>query len=389
MTHIVIIGTGLAGYNLARELRKRPEEIELTLITRDDGAFYSKPMLSNGLAKQKQATDLPMGDADKMRADLKASILTHTAVTAIDRETQALQLDNGEQVKYDKLVIATGANPIRFPIDGDGSDDVLVVNNLDDYARFRTKLEEKTKVKSSAKSSVAIIGPGLIGCEFANDLAQAGHAVTVIGPDEAPMSTLLPTEVGRVLEKALSDLGVNWCLKLTTSAINKIATGYELVLSDGQTVQADLVLSAIGLRSDISLAEAAGLECQRGIVVDRTLQSSDENIYALGDCAEVEGLVLPFVMPLMNGARALAATLCGESTKVSYPAMPVLVKTPAMATVVSPPARDAQGEWELTKLDNGIKALFKDGERLLGFALLGDAVSEKQALTKELPSVLS
>jgi len=389
MTHIVIIGTGLAGYNLARELRKRPEEIELTLITRDDGAFYSKPMLSNGLAKQKQAADLPMGDADKMRADLKASILTHTAVNAIDRESQSLQLDNGEQVKYDKLVIATGANPIRFPIDGDGSDDVLVVNNLDDYAVFRTKLEEKTKVKSSAKSSVAIIGPGLIGCEFANDLAQAGHAVTVIGPDEAPMSTLLPTEVGRVLEKALSDLGVNWCLKLTTSAINKTATGYELVLSDGQTVQADLVLSAIGLRSDISLAEAAGLQCQRGIVVDRSLQSSDENIYALGDCAEVEGLVLPFVMPLMNGARALAATLCGESTKVSYPAMPVLVKTPAMATVVSPPARDAQGEWELTKLDNGIKALFKDGEQLLGFALLGDAVSEKQALTKELPPVLS
>ena len=385
MTHIVIIGTGLAGYNLARELRKRPEDVELTLITRDDGAFYSKPMLSNGLAKQKQAADLPMGDADKMRADLKARIVTHTAVTAIDREAQSLQLDNGEQVKYDKLVIATGANPIRFPIDGDGSDDVLVVNNLDDYAAFRTKLEAKT----NHKSSVAIIGPGLIGCEFANDLAQAGHAVTVIGPDEAPMSTLLPTEVGRVLEKALSDLGVNWCLQLTTSAINKTATGYELVLSDGQTVQADLVLSAIGLRSDISLAEAAGLECQRGIVVDRTLQSSDKNIYALGDCAEVEGLVLPFVMPLMNGARALAATLCSESTKVVYPAMPVLVKTPAMTTIVSPPARAAKGEWEFTKLDNGIKALFKDGEQLLGFALLGDAISEKQALTKELPPVLS
>jgi len=381
MNHIVIIGTGLAGYNLARELRKKSEDIKLTLITHDDGAFYSKPMLSNGLAKQKQPADLPMGDADKMRADLNATILTHTTVSAIDREARSVTLDSGDTVSYDKLVIATGANPIRFPIDGNANDDVLVVNNLDDYAKFRAVLQEN--------SHVAIIGPGLIGCEFANDLAQAGHAVTVIGPDIAPMSTLLPTEVGRVLENALSELGVKWCLELTTSSINKSQNGYELLLSDGQTVEADLVLSAIGLRSDTSLAEAAGLECQRGIVVDRYLQTSDDAIYALGDCAEVDGLVLPFVMPLMNGARALAATLCDEATKVNYPAMPVLVKTPAIATIVSPPARDAEGKWEFTKLDNGIKALFKDGEQLLGFALLGDAVSEKMALTKELPPVLN
>ena len=93
-------------------------------------------------------------------------------------------------------------------------------------------------------------------------------------------------------------------------------------------------------------------------------------------------------MPLMNGARALAATLCGEPTAVSYPAMPVLVKTPAMPTIVSMPPRGAKGEWQFTNMDNGIKALFKDGEQLLGFALLGDAVSEKQALTKELPHML-
>jgi rubredoxin-NAD+ reductase len=380
MTSIVIIGTGLAGYNLAREIRKYSQDITLTLVTRDDGAFYSKPMLSNALAKQKQAADLPMADADKMRADLNATILTHTTVMNIDSTAKTLQLDNGEQLSYDKLVLATGANPIRFPMQGDGTDDVLVVNNLVDYAQFRTRLQ--------ANSSVAIIGPGLIGCEFANDLAQTGHEVTVIGPDKAPMSTLLPTDVGRVLQEALSGLGVTWCLELTTSAINKNQNGYELLLSDGQTLQADLVLSAIGLRADTSLAEAAGIKCNRGVAVNRYLQSSDEAIYALGDCAEVESLVLPFVMPLMNAARTLAATLCGEPTQVSYPAMPVLIKTPAMPTVVSAPPRDAKGEWEFTKLDNGIKALFKDKDQLLGFALLGDAVAEKQALTKALPPVL-
>jgi len=377
---IVIIGTGLAGYNLAREIRKRTQDIKLTLVTSDDGAFYSKPMLSNALAKQKQPADLPMGDADKMRSDLNATIVTDTVVTKIDSDSKCLSLENGEQLTYDKLVLATGANPIRFPMEGDGADEVLVVNNLDDYAKFRERLEDN--------ASVAIIGPGLIGCEFANDLVATGHKATVIGPDKAPMSTLLPTEAGQVLQQALSNIGVNWCLERTVSAVNKNQNGYELLLSDGQTVVADMVLSAIGLRPDISLAEGAGLDCQRGVVVNQQLQTSDENIYALGDCAEVEGLVLPFVMPLMNGARALAATLCGEPTKVTYPAMPVLVKTPAMTTIVSQPARDAKGDWEFTEMDNGIKALFREGDQLLGFVLLGDAAAEKQALTKQLNPVL-
>ncbi|MGD8783343.1 MAG: FAD-dependent oxidoreductase [Thioalkalispiraceae bacterium] len=381
MTSIVIIGTGLAGYNLAREIRKRSTDIKLTLVTRDDGAFYSKPMLSNALTKQKQPAELSMADADKMRSDLDATILTHTHVTAIDPANRSIQCDNGEQLSYDKLVLATGANPVQFPMQGDGVAEVLVVNNLNDYTRFRTRLQ--------SSQAIAIIGPGLIGCEFANDLASNGYAVTVIGPDQAPMSTLLPTEAGQVLQGALSKLGVEWRLELTVNAINKTQTGYQLVLSNGQTLEADLVLSAIGLRADTRLADAIGLDCQRGIVVDRYLQSSDENIYALGDCAEVSGLFMPFVMPLMNCARALAATLCGEPAQVSYPAMPVLVKTPAMPTIVAPPAIDTQGEWEFTSMDNGIKALYKQGDQLLGFVLMGDAASEKQALTKELPAVLN
>lgn len=382
---IVIIGTGLAGYNLAQEIRKCSGGARLTLITRDDGAFYSKPMLSNALARQKQASDLPTADADKMRADLNATILTRTAVINIDREARSLRLEDGEQLDYDKLVLATGARPVRFPIDGDGADDVLVVNNLDDYAQFRSRLEDESR---KDKSTVAIIGTGLIGCEFANDLALAGREVTMVGSGRAPMSSLLPIEAGQVLQASLSSLGVRWCLERTVSAINKKQQDYELVLSDGQTVQAGLVLSAIGLRADMRLADIAGIDYRRGVVVDRHLQSSDESIYALGDCAEVAGLVLPFVMPLMIGARALAATLCGEPTTVNYPAMPVLVKTPVLTTVVSPPPKGADGEWQFTNMDNGIKALFKNGDQLLGFALLGDAVSEEQALTKELPVVL-
>jgi rubredoxin-NAD+ reductase len=377
---IIIIGTGLAGYNLAREIRKRDEQVALTLVTRDDGAFYSKPMLSNGFAKDKLASDLPMANADKMRQDLNASIHTDTSVTNIDAEQKIVELDSGDTLAYDKLVLASGAVPIQFPMDGDAANQVLTVNDLQDYAHFRETV--------AGKKSVAIIGPGLIGSEFANDLAGADYQVHVIGPDNAPLGRLLPPEAGGMLQEALAALGVQWHLQTLVTAINKQQDQFRLSLKNGEEISVDVVLSAIGLKPDLTLAKQADLQTNRGIVTNRYLQTSSKDIYALGDCAEVEDLVLPFVMPLMHCARALAATLTGEATEVVYPAMPVVVKTPAHPVVVSPPPFEAPGEWEVEALADGVRALFKAGEDLLGFALTGSAVSEKQALTRLLPAVL-
>jgi rubredoxin-NAD+ reductase len=149
------------------------------------------------------------------------------------------------------------------------------------------------------------------------------------------------------------------------------------------------VLSAVGLRPRIALAQAAGLATNRGIVVGRHLATSDADIFALGDCAEVAGLVLPFVMPIMHSARALAATLAGKPTPVAYPAMPVLVKTPACPTIVSPPPAGADGEWIVTADADGVKSLFQDASgKMLGFALNGKATAERAALAPQLPPVL-
>ena len=161
---------------------------------------------------------------------------------------------------------------------------------------------------------------------------------------------------------------------------------YLLQMSDGTTTTADAVLSAVGLQPRLDLAQKAGIETERGIVVNRYLETSVPNVFALGDCAEVEGLVLPFVMPIMHAARALAKTLSGTRTAVSYPAMPVVVKTPAHAVVVAPPSPGGEGHWEVTVTEQGARAVYRDGQgRLLGFALTGAAVAEKQSLTKELP----
>jgi len=378
---LVIIGSGLAGYSLAREFRKLQPDTPLTVITADQGEFYSKPMLSNALSKDKRADDLVTTDAAAMAKQLKATILTETQVSEIDAQQRYITTSHGE-VKYGQLVLANGAIPIRPPMDGNGANKVLSVNNLDDYRAFRRELE--------AADSVAIIGPGLIGCEFATDLANNGKQVTVIGPDAYPISSLLPEAVGRAVETRLTENGITWNLGTVAERVEYNSDRFYLTLANGQQVTADLVLSAVGLRPDTRLAENSGLTINRGIVTDHFLRSSNPYIYALGDCAEVAGLSLPFVMPIMIGARALAKTLSGVDTPVTYPAMPVVIKTVNCPLVTSPPARGAEGKWEIIKTPTSVKALFRDSQgQLLGFALMGEAVTEKGALTKELPAVLA
>ena len=175
-------------------------------------------------------------------------------------------------------------------------------------------------------------------------------------------------------------------LATTTQKVERSGARLNVTLANGVTILADVVLSAVGLRPRTELAAAAKIKISRGIVVNSFLQTNFADIYALGDCAEVEGRVLPFVLPIMHAARALAAILAGEGTQLHYPAMPVAVKTPACPTVVSPPEPGALGEWQVEGSVDGIKALFHHANgQLLGFALMGSSVTEKAALAQRLP----
>ncbi len=379
---VIIIGSGLAGYTLAREFRKLDATTPLILIAADAADFYSKPMLSNAVAKQKPPQALPTASAEKMAADLSAEIVPHTRVTQIDPEQQSLVTDTGTTYRYSKLILATGSQAIRLPLQGDAVEQIHTANDLQSYAAFHAAIQ--------GKQSVAIIGAGLIGCEFANDLRQGGYEVHVIDIAAWPLGRLLPEVAGDYLKQALADVGVNWWLDCQTTAVQQNGDQVVLQLNTDNSLQVDTVLFAVGLQANTVLAEQAGLQCQRAIVVDRFLQTSATNIYALGDCAEVDGHFLPFVMPLMNAARALAKTLAGEKTAVQYPAMPVVVKTPDCPTVVAPARAGIEGEWQVTADSNGVRACYHDHQgKLAGFALLGDAVSEKQQLARELPPLLT
>lgn len=375
MNKIVIVGSGLAGYTVVRELRKLDSDIAVTLVSRDDGDFYSKPMLSNAYAQRKDAAALVQTPASKMAAQLGISLHSRCEVKAIDPAGKRLHTTQGT-LAYDRLVLAPGADPIRLPLQGDAADAVLSVNDLADYGRFRAAMRN---VKH-----ITIMGGGLIGCEFANDLAAAGFDVSVIDPAAYPLASLMPEQAGTQLLRPLAALGVDWRFGVSVSRMDAGQTGYVLTLSDGSRLLTNLVLSAVGLRPRIRLAKAAGLAVSRGIVVDEHLRSSERDIFALGDCAEIAGRVQPFVLPIMHAARALAKTLAGEETAAAFPVMPVVIKTPAHPVAVLPVAREAVGEWRTLANGNGVKMAFVDAqERMGGFVLTGAYAAERSEMAKQ------
>lgn len=378
---VVIVGTGLAGYNLAREFRKLDSETPLLLITADDGRSYSKPMLSTGFAKNKDADGLSMAEPGAMAEQLKAEIRTHTRISGIDPGHKQVWIGE-EAVPYRDLILALGAEVIRVPVAGDADDAIFSINDLGDYARFRAA--------AAGKQRVLVLGAGLIGCEFTNDLILGGYQVTLVAPCEQVMPGLLHPAAAAAVQAGLEGLGAQFHLGPVLASLQRKGEALEAHLSDGTLLECDLVLSAVGLRPRTDLAAAAGLAVNRGVVVDRQLRTSHANIYALGDCAEVDGINLLYVMPLMTGARALAHTLAGNPTAVNYGPMPVTVKTPVCPLVVSPPPRGMDGEWQVEGSGADIKALCLDSSgALLGYALTGTAVPEKMALNKQLPALLA
>ncbi len=338
---LVIIGSGLAGYHLAKEFRKLDQRTPLVIISGDDGTFYSKPLLSASLAHGKTPQQLATASAEDMARELNAEILVHTQVTNLDREARLLTLvsDSGgirSALRYRRLVLATGASCTPLPpMEGDGLSRLFRVNSLSDYRRFRTALANRKRV--------LLIGAGLIGCEFANDLTQAGFQVDLVDLQPWPLASLLPEAAGRDIQQSLEQAGARFQLGAGVATLEHTSGGIRATLDNGATVEADIALAALGLTPNVGLATAAGLAVNRGIVTDRNLQTSDPHIYALGDCAEVDGHSLYFVAPLTQSARALAQTLCDKPTQVQYGCLPVAVKTTLRPTVVCPPRPGSRG----------------------------------------------
>jgi rubredoxin-NAD+ reductase len=400
MAHpVIIIGAGLAGWTTVREFRKLDSTTPVIVVTADSGDFYAKPTLSNAYAQKRTPEQLVSTPAAKMVETLNITLWAHTQVSSIDTATHSISFTRDgvtQNLTYRQLVLATGAKPIRVPIQGEAAEQVLSVNSLDDFNALYSRLSPGSECASSSKNesrTIVIMGAGLIGCEFANDLVQAGHTVHVADPSARPLAALLPAGAGDQLARAMSDLGVQWHFGTTVHAVDPLdgpsrvdAQRLRVSLSDGNVVQADVVLSAIGLRSDTRLVAAAGIACERGIVVDTQLQTSAPEVYALGDCAQYASAgqrVLPYVMPVMGAAKVLAANLAGTPTTLAFPLMPVSIKTPALPIVICAAHPELAGQWVADdEAEPGVWRFSDDAKVQRGFVLSGKQTARRMELLK-------
>lgn len=367
---LVIVGSGLAGYNLARQYRQLNTTRPVVMLSQDDASFYSKPALSTGMHKGKSAKALVTKEADTMAMELALDIRSFCDVQSIETASHTVRTNRGD-FHYHQLVLATGSLAIRPPMDGDAANKVFQVNNLQEYATFRAAM--------AGTKRLVIIGAGLIGAEFCNDLVLSGFQIDIIDPLPHMIGNLLPAAASKRLEEAYRGLGVTMHFGQTANRVDNHGRGYKVTLANGEVLECDAVLSAVGVRPNTALAEMAGINVARGIVTDTKGQTSAEHVYALGDCAELGGQVRLYVAPLVTSADAIASTLNGQSKTIELPPTPVTIKTTHHPVVVLPVAREAKGEWVIdSDSASGVAARFIDAnQRVLGFALTGDCTSQK------------
>ena len=378
---ILIIGSGLAGYTLAKEIRRLSQDISIYILTQDDGAFYSKPLLSNSFSKHKSAESLAIKSAEMMAEELDATVLPKETVLSIDRQRKSISTSS-QTITYQSLVLALGASPRQLSLPEAISDMTYSVNDLEDFAAFQKQLED-------CKAPL-VIGSGLVGCEFTNDLIKTGYALNVVSMDNYPLQQLVPEKVGHRLQSQLESEGAHFHFNTKITSARKENQQTIVSLESGIELPCDLVLSAAGLLPRTEIAKKADLSVNHGIVVDTLLQTSEPDIYAFGDCAEINGYVMMYIEPIFLSAKALAKTLTGTPTHVSFPAMPVLIKTPSLPLVCHPPLPSCEGKWQFEEQGNDIRAMFYDtGKQLKGFALTGSFVRERMKLAKSLPGVFA
>jgi nitrite reductase (NADH) large subunit len=308
---LIIIGNGMApGRMLEHLLETAPDAYSITIFNAEPRVNYDRIMLSPVLSGEKTFEEIIIhGDGWYIQNNI--TLYKGHKIVAIDRSAKTVTSDHGVTEPYDKLVIATGSNPFIIPVPGANLPGVLSYRDLDDV--------QAMMLAAQARAKAIVIGGGLLGLEAAAGLREQGMDVTVIHVMPTLMERQLDASAGYLLQRALEDRGIKVMTKANTRQIigEKRVEGIEL--ADGTIIPATLVVMAVGIRPNSAMAKESGIEVNRGIVVTDFMQTSDPDIYALGECAEVGGQVYGLVAPLYDMARVLAARLTGDTEAVFTP----------------------------------------------------------------------
>ncbi|WP_010201829.1 FAD-dependent oxidoreductase [Psychrobacter sp. PAMC 21119] len=361
---IVIIGAGLAGWHVIDAIRAKDTDIPITLVTADSGDRYHKPMLTMAISQRKSAADLVRATGVDAAEAANIKLLANTQVTDVDTTTQQLQLVSAQRsdpantdyatISYGKLVLAMGAHPI-FP-KSLPEDLVWHVNHIERFGQLQENL-------ATGSQHVAIVGAGMVGTEIAEDLLKAGHQVTLIDLNDAPLSQMLPPKATARIAQAVKSQGINFLGGYQVSAITRISDGklqvsYEALVSatDSSTAEpiepliVDHVIASTGLTVDDKLPTAAGVDFDRrtGIVVDApTLRTSTANIYAIGDCMSIDGVPCRYVAPLRAQAATIADDVLGlDHNGYDHKPPMIRLKNKAISVMVTG-VPQATGNWQV------------------------------------------
>lgn len=378
MSHLrplIIIGTGLAGYHLAKAWRLLNPTSPLVMLTQEPGHYYSKPQLSTARTHGKTAESLIMTPVEIMRDQLHAQIFAHARVTGIDPLTREIHFETPEGAQslgYEHLVLATGASPNSYPVAPEHPRHFRI-NHWHEYESFMQLFPNLKQI--------TLVGSGLVSCELAHDWSDGAHEINVITPDPYPLSRFVPEPIGIALQTALCVKGINWYTQREIVSLDPFDNGFDCRLSTGKSLITEAIVTAIGLSPNIALAQQAQIQTKQGIVVNERLGTSDPHIFALGDCAEINGVCRYFIAPILPCARALAQTLNGNPTAVEIPLVPIVLKVPAYPIVMLPPPADHPGEWQYESTETGIKALYYDTDHhLKGYIVTGSFQAERTTI---------
>jgi nitrite reductase (NADH) large subunit len=295
---LVLIGNGMAGIRTLEELLKlAPEQYDITVFGAEPHPNYNRILLSPVLAGEKAFPDIVLNDLDWYREN-GITLKSGDAVTGIDRGSRRVITEQGGMAEYDRLLIATGSNPFIIPVPGHDKEGVVGFRDITDVEAMR----------SSARiySKAVVIGGGLLGLEAANGLLNNGMEVTVVHLTESLMERQLDKPSASLLKASLEKRGINFLMHTQTTEISGNNRVRSVKFAEGSEVDADLVVMAAGIRPNIALAQDSGIHCDRGIVVNDTMQTFDPRIYAVGECVEHRGTCYGLVAPLFEQAKVAA-----------------------------------------------------------------------------------
>ena len=367
---LVVIGNGMAGCRAVEEVLKRdPDRYDIAIFGTEPRVNYNRIMLSPVLAGEKSFADIVINDEAWYRDN---GIVLHAgrAVTGIDLEGRTVQAEDGFELGYDKLILATGSDPFRLPLPGSDLKGVVTFRDLDDV---------EAMVAASAKpgARAVVIGGGLLGLEAAYGLARRGMGATVVHLMDVLMERQLDESAGFLLREALLERGVETVLGAHSEEIvgqdGRVAG---LKLKDGRVLPCDLLVMAVGIRPNSTLARTAGLAVNRGVVVDDRMATSDPAVFAVGECVEHRGQCYGLVAPIWEMCRALAQSLTDGEGGYEGSVLSTRLKVSGVDVFSAGKFSGGEGCEDIVFRDAGRgvykRVVIEDG-KVVGSVLFGDA----------------